>query len=97
MTNQITLARIDRLILKAIEQGIGAFDDIFLYVGRNFSGARPPKFVDLAYRRLMKLKKEGMVSYDKSLKIWEIIADKCEEGSMFADQTSFSDASIFPS
>lgn len=70
MTDQITLARIDRLILKAIDQGIGAFDDIFLYVGRNFSGARPPKFVDLAYRRLMKLKKEGVVSYDKSLKTW---------------------------
>lgn len=70
MINQITLARIDRLILKAIEQGFGAFEDIFLYVGRNFSGARPPKFVDLAYRRLMKLKKEGLVSYDKSLKIW---------------------------
>lgn len=70
MTNQITLARIDRLILQAIEQGVGAFEDIFLHVGRNFSGTRPTKFVDLAYRRLMKLKKEGVVSYDKSLKIW---------------------------
>lgn len=97
MTNQITLARIDRLILQAIEQGIGAFEDIFLYVGRNFSGTRPPKFVDLAYRRLMKLKKEGVVSYDKSLKIWEMIANKYEEGSMFTDQTSFNDASVFPS
>ena len=97
MTNQITLARIDRLILQAIEQGIGAFEDIFLYVGRNFSGTRPPKFVDLAYRRLMKLKKEGVVSYDKSLKIWEMIANKYEEGSMFTGQTSFNDASVFPS
>lgn len=70
MTDQITLARIDRLILQAIEQNIGVFEDIFLYVGKNFSGTRPPKFVDLAYRRLMKLKKDGVVSYDKSLKIW---------------------------
>lgn len=70
MTNEITLARIDCLILQAIEQNIGVFEDIFLYVGKNFSGTRPPRFVDLTYRRLMKLKKEGAVSYDKSLKIW---------------------------
>lgn len=95
MTDKKTLDLIDRLILKAID--FGKFEDIFLYVGRNFSGARPPKFVDLVYRRLMKLKKEGVVSYDKSLKIWEMIADKYQEGSMFADQTSFDDASVFPS
>lgn len=84
MADQVTLARIDRLILEAIEAEAGAFDDIFLHVGRNFCGNRPPKFVDLAYRRLMKLKKDGAVSYDKSLKAWAVVADKYEESSMFA-------------
>ena len=84
MADQIILVRIDRLILQAIEQGAETFEDIFLYVGRNFAGSRPPKFVDVAYRRLMKLKKDGAVSYDKSLKAWAVVAGKYEESSMFA-------------
>jgi hypothetical protein len=68
MTDRTVLARIDRLILEAID--LGTFEDIFLSVGKNFSGKRPPKFVDLVYRRLMKLRKDGVVSYDKSLRIW---------------------------
>ena len=72
MTDQARLNRIDQLIGKAIDNNHKKFEDIFLYVGKNFSGDRPHKFVDVVYRRLLKMSRSGDIFYDKSLKEWMI-------------------------
>lgn len=55
-----------------------SFDDIFLYVGRNFPvntrqpepGCVPPRFYFLVENRMKALKRKGAISYNRKLSCW---------------------------
>lgn len=69
------LAFVDELIIDAAKQQIGAFEDIFLYVGRNFAGSPPQPFVHVVERRLTQLRRKGIVSFDRRAKAWTLNSD----------------------
>ena len=81
---------IDSLILEYLRKNSTgkniSFDDIFLYVGRNFPvntrqaepGCVPPRFYFLVENRVKALKRKGTISYDRKLSSWrcnEEVAD----------------------
>ncbi len=69
---------IDSLIVECLSREGLSFDDVFLYVGRNFpintrqpgEGCVPPRFYFLVESRMKALKRKGLVSYDRKLSCW---------------------------
>lgn len=63
-------ARIDNLIINAIEDGRNTFDDIFLYVGRKYALSSSTGFFSVVERRFKALKRDGVIAYDRAAKTW---------------------------
>lgn len=61
----VRMAYIDELILEAVRNGISGLEEIFLYVGRNFSGDRPESFFSAVERRQQALRRKGLISFDR--------------------------------
>lgn len=69
---------IDSLIIECLSRKSLSFDDVFLYVGRNFPintrqperGSVPPRFYFLVESRMKALRRKGLVSYDRKLSCW---------------------------
>jgi hypothetical protein len=81
-TNQL----IDSLIIECLSRKGLSFDDVFLYVGRNFpintrqseNGSVPPRFYFLVENRMKALKRKGLVSYDRKFSCWRYNVDVAE-------------------
>jgi hypothetical protein len=67
-----TLELIDRLIVKAIENGNSKFEDMFSYVAKNFEGPHPNPFVRIVDRRHLALRSRGVVFFDRSENSWKV-------------------------
>jgi hypothetical protein len=63
---------IDSLILEAIKHGSKTFDEIFLYVGRNYSGIRPESFFEVVNRRQQALRRKGDIFFDRNDGSWKM-------------------------
>lgn len=69
---------IDSLIVECLSRESLSFDNVFLYVGRNFpintrqreEGSVPPRFYFLVESRMKALKRKGLVFYDRRLSCW---------------------------
>jgi hypothetical protein len=70
-------AKVESLIVEHLAKGPAAFDDVYLYVGRNFSSRQkaktlPDRFYFLAEGRMKSLKRKGLVSYDRKGGKWHL-------------------------
>jgi hypothetical protein len=83
-TNRLVMGKdkasqlIDSLIIECLSREGLSFDDVFLYVGRNFpintrqpeEGSVPPRFYFLVEGRMKALKRKGLISCDRKLSRW---------------------------
>ena len=63
-------ARIDNLIVEAIQDRQNTFEDIFLYVGRRYGLSNTAGFFSVVERRFKALKRTGAIVYDRNAKTW---------------------------
>jgi hypothetical protein len=61
---------IDSLIIRATVNCFDNFEDIFLYVSRNYSLSNSQGFFLVVEKRFKSLKRRGVITYDRSTRAW---------------------------